>query len=185
MEETLLAYFPAILAVVLAVALRLLRSRKEVSGQIAALQKKVAALEQRTLELERAQKRPPIPDTAIFPEDRELTLRLQVFAQGQRELDRAFDRLNALKAELPFDNTVAEKYIAELNSIVTSLERASGWDLSRWLGISSQEGQVGIQSRDRNMFRLRILSLLAFCTYQSYHPQLRAISPTRASWLIH
>jgi hypothetical protein len=187
MEETLLAYFPAILAVVLAVALRLLRSRKEVSNQIAALQKKVAALEQRTLELERAQKQqqPPVPDTAIFPEDRELTLRLQVFAQGQRELDRAFDRLNALKAELPFDNTVEEEYVAELNSIVISLEKASGRDLSRWLGMSSQEKQAGVWSHDRDMFRLRILSLLAFCTYQSYHPQLPAISPSRTSQLIH
>lgn len=188
MKETLLAYFPAILAVVLAVVLRLLRSRKIASDQIAALQKKLAALEQRTLELERAQKQTPVPNTPILPDDPELTVRLQLFAHGQREIDTAFKRLNAMKAELPFDYTVEEKYITELDSIVASLERVSGCDLSRWLGGSSQEEQVGVRSRNRAMFRLRVLSLLAFCAYQNYYPQLPkgfAPSPTRASRLIH
>lgn len=185
--ENVMAYLPVILVVSLAVILRLRRSRKEASAQIVALQKKVAALEQRTRELERAQIQTPSPVTQILPDEPELTVRLPLFAQGQREMDKAFERLTAMKAKLPFDETVDQKYVEELDSIIISLERASGWDLGRWLGISSQEKQAGIRPCNRDVFRLKILSLLAFCTYQNYHPQLPTIiSPTRRpSRLIH
>ena len=194
MEETLLAYLPAILAVGIAVMLRLRKSRRKALDEIAALQKRLAALEQRTLELERSQKqyREQVlarlkvgRDRPIVPDDPELTMRLQLFAQGQREIDKAFIRLSAMKAELPFDNTVEEKYVVELDSIVDCLQRASGCDLSRWLGISSHEKQAGFRARNRDIFRLRILSLLAFCSYQSYHPQLPTLFPPGASRLIH
>lgn len=190
--EDLAPYFPAILGVGLAVMLRLRRSRREASEQIATLQKKLTALEQRIVELERPQKQneeSPVVKTRLdiptFPENPELTARLQLFAQHEREMDKACKRLNAMKAELAFEDVVEEKYIAELNSIVVSLEEASGRDLSRWLGMSSQEKQAGVWSHDRDLFRLKILSLLAFCTYQSYHPHLPPISPTRASRLVH
>ena len=178
--EIVLTYLPAILVVGLAVMLRLRRSRKEASDQIVALQKKVAALEQRTVELEQARKQTPVPEP-------QLTVRLQLFAQSQREMDKACDRLKAMKAELPFDETVDQKYLEELDRIIISLESASGRDLGRWLGISSQEKQTGVLPRNRDLFRLEVMSLLAFCTYQSYHPQLPTIiSPTpRASRLIH
>ena len=147
--QDLMAYLPAILALGLAVILRLRTVRREAS------------------------------------ENPELTARLQLFAQHEREMDKACKRLNAMKAELTFEYTVEEKYVAELNSIVMSLEKATGRDLSRWLGMSSQEKQAGVWSHDRDFFRLRILSLLAFCTYQSYHPHLPPISPTRVSRLVH
>jgi len=183
--EIVLTYLPAILVVGLAVILRLRRTRKETSNQLVALQKKVAALEQRTAELEQAQKQ--TPDNPIFPDEPELTVRLQLFAQGQREMAKAFDRLKAMKAELPMDETVHQKYVEELDSIIISLERASGRDLTRWLGISPQEKQTRVLPRNRDLFRLEVMSLLAFCTYQSYHPQLPTIiSPTpRAFRLIH
>ena len=182
--EIVLTYLPVILVVGLAVMLRLRRSRKEASDQIVALQKKVAALEQRTVELEQERKQTPVP---IFPDEPELTVRLQLFAQGQREMAEAFERLKAMKAELPFDATVDQKYLKELDNIIITLERASGRDLTRWLGISTQEKQTGVQPRNRDLFRVKVLSLLAFCTYQSCHPQLPTIiSPTlRASRLIH
>lgn len=186
------AYLVAILALGLAVILRLHTSRKEASEQITTLQRKLIAPEQRIVELERAQKRteesPQLktrPDISIFPENFELTVRLQLFAQHERETAKAYKRLNAMKAELTFEDTVEEKYVAELSSIVMSLEKASGRDLSRWLGMSSQEKQAGVWAHDRDSFRLTILSLLAFCTYQNYHPQLPIIFSTQTSRLIH
>src|SRR5215475_15344305 len=55
MEETLLASAPAILAVAVAVFLRMRRSIKEASDETTALQKRVIILQQRIRELEWAQ----------------------------------------------------------------------------------------------------------------------------------
>lgn len=173
--EGVLLYLTGIFVAGLAVLLRLRKSRKEALDQIVVLQKKVKALEQRALELERAQKQAPPPTTAVFPEDSQMAARLQLFAQEQREIDRAFHLLNAMKAALPFDGPVEQKYVEELDSIARSLERGSGQDLSTWLGISAQERRAGNWPRNRDLFRLKILSLLAFCTYLNFHPRLPTI----------
>jgi hypothetical protein len=221
MEDTLLAYAPAILALGLALLLRLRRSRREASGQIAALQSKVAVLEQRTRELQGAQGQikesanavvfcqgdsaqtkigqnppsvvslahhPPAMDAASF--------------EIQREIDEVLRGLCAMNARLPPGTSVGEQYFAEFDSLVDRLERATGCDLSRWLGISPQEGQcrpaspdekpkvshAGLQSCDSGLFRLRILSLQAFCNYHTYQSQVRqgfVSLPPEATGLIH
>src|SRR5215475_10677279 len=55
MEEALLAFAPAILAMAVAVYLRMRRSIKEASDETTALQKRVTTLERRIRELEREQ----------------------------------------------------------------------------------------------------------------------------------
>lgn len=223
MEETLLLYAPLLLAVGVAVFLRLRRSFREASEESAALQRRVSALEQRTHELERAQAqireaartvwvrggipaRPAIrPATvpAMSPanplERAAHSLRLN---ESQKEIAETLSQLYALNAQLPQGTTVEEKYIAEFDSIVERLERAIGCDLSRWLGIPPQEGQsgaaardekkricnAGLQSRDSNLFRLRVVSLQAFCDYQIYHSQKRSRfvpPPPGAARLLH
>ena len=201
MEETLLEFGPAILAVAVAVFLRMRTSRREACEEIAALQKKVATLEQRTRQLEQEQGRNgdgasdvPFPQRVLeYPQMKpdtgpqtspvdhpELTEHSWLFIRNQEELYEAFYRLNAMKAQLPFDSVVDEKYIAEFNSIVDRLERATGSDLSRWLGPE--------RFRDRIFFRLQILSLRAFCSYQMLHPQLPSgfvQAPPGAARLIH
>lgn len=173
--EAVLIYLAAILVAGLVIVLRLRKSRNEALEQIVGLQKKVAALEERAVELERAEKQAPAPEIEIFADASQMTARLQLFAQGQREIDLASNRLKVMKAELPFDEPVEQKYVEELDSIVNSLERASGQDVSGWLGISLQERRAGNWPRNRDLFRLKILSLLAFCTYQNYHPRLPTI----------
>ena len=206
MEETLLLCALVILAVGVAVFLRLGRSIREASDEIAALQAKVAALEQRTHALERAQVQtsedvsdPRLREEIAAPSAIEHTAAPRVppvrypepatqallFGESQREVNDVLDRLYAMSAHLPLRTMVDDKYVAELDSIVDRLERVSGCDLSRWLGIPPQEAQpaaatpdsksrlsnAGLQSRDSSLFRLRILSLQAFCNYQTCHPQ--------------
>ncbi len=206
MEETLLLCALVILAVGVAVFLRLRRSFREASEETAALQRRVCALEQRTHALERAQGqtwedvgdarfREEIPArptrklaaaTPVSPANHaEPPAHSLPLPESQKEIDEALDLLYAINAQLPLKATVEEKYIAEFDSIVGRLERATGCDLSRWLGIPPQEGQpgaatpgrksrisnAGLQSRDSSLFRLRILSLQAFCNYQTCHPQ--------------
>jgi hypothetical protein len=200
MEETLLAFAPAILAVALAMALRLLRSRREALGEIAALQKKFAALKRRNSELEvelalarqRAttvsfrEKHPVRSGRPISPVDRrELAANFWRFTQSEKEVDEALHRLHVIQALLPPYGMVEEKYIAEVDAIVERLGQATGMNMGRWLGISQPEVQpsapspglqtgvsrLGVQPRDRDAFRFTILSLLAFCNYQIYHLQ--------------
>lgn len=200
MEETLLAYAWAVLAVVLAVVLRVLRSRKEASEEIAALKKKVAALKLRNRQLEQElsqarerafvaslrgqrsarseQPLSPFLSHALAPHS-------WPFTPSEKEIHEAFHRLQAIKALLPLDHTVEEKYIDEVDAIVERLEQATGMDLSRWLGISPQGAQAEVTSParkaevfslgghaySRDLFRFKILSLLAFCNFQMFHSQ--------------
>jgi hypothetical protein len=206
MRETLLLYVPVILAVGVAVFLRLRRSFREASDEIAALQRRVSALEQRTheLELTKSQARESMGDAPFceeipahpakqLPTDPQMSpashpdvaAHSLPFTESQKEIDEVLNLLYAMNAQLPLESTVEEKYITEFDSIVGRLQRASGCDLSRWLGIPPQEGQsgatslgqenrisnAGLQSRNSSLFRLRILSLQAFCNYQTSHPQ--------------
>ena len=221
MEETLISFIPAILAVAVAVFLRLRRSIREASDEAVALQKRVAALEQRTVQLERAQwqaeartcnvrfreepSAPPKPRATppISPARHpDLAARSLLFTESQKEVAEVLNQLYVMCAQVSREPTVEEKYIAEFDSIVDRLERATGCDLCRWLGIPPQERQpaavspgqmarvskVGLQSRDSTLFRLRIQSLQAFCTYQASHSQLPegfVPPPPEAAGLIH
>jgi hypothetical protein len=200
MEEILLASAPVILAMALAVAMRLLRSRREASSEIEALQKKLAALRQRNSELEvdlalarqRAtcvsprEKHPVCSSPPISPVDpRESAANSWRFTRSENEVDDALHRLHVIQALLPPYGMVEEKYIAEVEAIVERLGRATGMNMSRWLGISQPEvppgapppglqtrlSRLGVQPRDRDVFRFTILSLLAFCNYQINHWQ--------------
>lgn len=221
MEETLISLIPAILAVGVAVFLRLRRSIREASDEAEALQKRVVALEQRTVQLERAQWQaesracnvrlreessvPPKPGATppISPAHRpDLSAHSLLFTESQKEVAEVLNQLYVMCAQVSRKPKVEEKYIAEFDGIVNRLERATGCDLSRWLGIPPQEGQpaavspgqmvrvskVGIQSRDSILFRLRIQSLQAFCTYQASHSQFPegfVPPPPEAARLIH
>jgi len=223
MDETLLALAPALLAVAVAVFLRLRRIIKEATDEAAGLQKRVVALEQRTLELERAQRQaeerarnvrfreaalarpmmrpataPPIsPAHHAEPAAHSLPL-----TENQKEVAEVLNQLYVMNAELSLDPTVEEKYITEFNGIVDRLERATGCDLSRWLGIPPQDRQPSaasdnqktdvskarIRFRNRDLFRLQIISLQAFCDYQTHHPQRPkgfVPAPPEAARLIH
>ena len=225
MEETLLAFALAIPALAVAVFLRMRRSIKEASDEATVLQKRVTTLEQRIRELEWAQTQakesarndrlvagaqrlnlireaapvrpmmrpataPPIPPVT-FP-----------FTESQKEVAEVLNQLLVMKAQLSLDPIVKEEYITELNGIVDRLERATGCDLSRWLGTASQDRQTGaasdnqktyvskarIQFRDRDLFRLQIISLEAFCDNQTHYPQLPkgfVPTPREAARLIH
>jgi hypothetical protein len=120
---------------------------------------------------------PPIPPVH-HSEPEELT-------ESQKEVAEVLNQLHVMKAQLSLDPFVEEKYITELNGIVDRLERATGCDLSRWLGIPPQDRQTGAASdsqktdvskarifRNRDLFRIQIVSLQAFCDYQIDHPQL-------------
>lgn len=205
MEDTLLAYAPATLALGLALLLRLRRSRREASGQIASLQSKVSVLEQRTRELQAAHGQ--IKESAsavVFCQGDSAQTKMEqdpasvvslahhpetdaASSEIQKEIDEVLRGLCAMNAQLPPGTSVGEQYFAEFDSLVDRLERVTGRDLGRWLGISPQEGQrgpaspdqkpkvshAGLQSCDSGLFRLRILSLQAFCNYQTHQSQVR------------
>ena len=205
MEETLLAFAPAILAVAVAVFLRVRRSTKEASDETTALQKRVTALEQRIRELERAHAlparpmmrpatAPPItPTHQAEPEAQSLPL-----TESQKEVAELLNQLYVMKAQLSLDPIVEEKYITELNGVVDRLERVTGCDLNRWLGIPSQDRQPGaasdhqktdvskgrIRFRNRDLFRLQIVSLQAFCEYQTQQSNF-VPAPPEAARVIH
>lgn len=200
MEVTLLASALAVLAVVLAVVVRVLRSRKEASDEIAALQKELAALKLRNRqpeqELSQARERAFVAslrgqrsarsEPPVFPlHSHELAPNSWPFTPSEKEVDEAFHRLLAIKTLLPLDDTVEEQYIAEVDAIAERLAHATGMDLSRWLGVSPQVPQsevtsrsretevlsLGVQVHKRVLFRFKILSLLAFCSFQMLHSQ--------------
>lgn len=193
MEEFLLAYAPAILAIAVAVILRLRRSHKEASKKIVALREELALLQHRNRELEQdlnqaleqAHDRLPSPTLhpALGKDSRQY--RAQTYFADHAQIEKAFRRLEAIKTQLPLDSTVEEKYIAELDSIGESLEQATGTNLSRWLGIPPSAEQQpstlpgreprGSEKRalrcERDLFRFKILSLQAFCNYQIHESQ--------------
>jgi hypothetical protein len=221
MEDVLLPFVPVVLAVGIAVFLRMRKRIREASEEAAALRKKVAVLEQRTLQLEGAQWKAGASARNIsFPKEaparpairRDRGIRTRAWwgrsqryscspqlTESQKEVAEVLNQLYVMKAQLPQDTMVEEKYIAEFDSIVDRLERATGCDLSRWLGIPPPERQSGaaspgqkarfsnggLKSRDRTLFRLRIVSLQAFCDYQASHLQGFVAPPPGASRLIH
>jgi hypothetical protein len=183
MQETLLGYVPGILAIALAVVLRLRRSRREASEEIAARRKKIAtkiaALEypdRRRAQLARFRSGVITNWEQELAQARERATTASL--RGQKEVDEAFHRLEAIKARMPFDGTVEEKYIVEVETIVERLQQATGMDLNRWLGIPPSEAQRGAAPRvsgirccDRDFLRFKILSLLAFCNYHFHRSQ--------------
>lgn len=182
MEEALIAYAAAILAVALAVILRLRRNHKEASKDCAALLKELVVLQHRNCELEedleQALERSASPPLHEYPRHHTPS-----YFADNAQIEKAFHRLQALKALLPPGSTVEEKGIAELDGIVESLEQATGTNLSRWLGIPPSKEQPHSSSisreprgsekslwqPDRGLFRFKILSLQAFCSYQIHH----------------
>lgn len=188
MQEILLAYAAAILTIAIVVILRLRRSHKEALKKIAALQKELAVLQDHNREpeydLKQAQRQ--APDRLAGPSLREYPryLRARSRFAGHPQIEETLDRLEAIKTALSHDSTVDEKYIAELDTIIESLEQATGMDLSRWLGIPPSEAQSStflgrgpqgseksVRQYDRDLFRFKILSLQAFCNYQVHHSQ--------------
>lgn len=189
MGEALLAYAPAILAVAIVVILRLYRIHKEASKKIAALQKELTVLQDgnRDLEHDLKQAQRQAPNRLASPSLREYPryLRARSRLAGHPQIEEALDRLEAIKTALSLDSTVEEKYMAELDKIIESLDQATGMDLSRWLGIPPSEAQQsstfsgrgpqgsekGVRQYHRDLFRFKILSLQAFCNYQIHHSQ--------------
>lgn len=196
MDEALLIFVPAILAVGVAVFLRMRTNRREASEEIIALGKKVAALEQRTrdFELERRLSElrvicsVPAESSAKIESDRPQPVPLaatpkelafaRMLARSQ-ELARAERRLYALKSILPEDIYLGEKYVAEFDSILDLVERESGSTLDRFRISAPCE---------RSIVRLNILALLGFCDHYLYHSQLPkgfVPAPPEAAYRIH
>jgi hypothetical protein len=180
MDEALLIFGPAILAVGVAVFLRMRRNRREASEEIIALGKKVAALEQRTrdFELERrlselrvrcsvpAESSPNMESDRPQPVPLAATPKEPAFAQmlaREKELARIERCLYALKSILPEDIYLGQKYVAEFDSILSLVERESGSTLDRF--------RISAPCK-RSIFRLSILALLGFCDYHLYHSPL-------------
>jgi len=122
--------------------------------------------------------------------------------ESQKQVAEVLNQLNVMKAQLSLDPIVEEKCVTELNGIVDRLEHTTGCDLGRWLGIPPQGRQPGaasdnqktdvskarIRFRNRDLFRLQIISLQAFCDYQTHHPQPPkglVPAPPEAARLIH
>src|SRR5262249_43403777 len=136
MEETLLALAPAILVVAVAVFLRMRRSIKAASDETTSLQKKVTTLEKRIRELEREQSQAKerayvrLPQAAAMrPMMRPATappIHSLPLTEVQKEVAEVLNQLHVMKAQLPLDSIVEEKYITELNAIVDRLESATG-----------------------------------------------------------
>lgn len=211
---------PAILVAGVVVFLRLRRKLRETSDEATALQKRVAALEQRTFQLEGAQwqaeararnvrfreERParvnsqvtPSASTAHRPEPAANRLRI---TESLKEFAEVRNLLEILYTEVSRTRTVEESHIAEFDTVVDRLQRATGCDLSVWLGIPPKErpdaavspgqlARVSIgrhQSRNYILFHTSILSLRAFCSYQIAHSQSDGFvpPPPKAAGLIH
>lgn len=180
MDEALLTFGFAILAVGVAAFLRMRRNRREASEDIIALGKKVAALEQRTrdFELERrlselrmgcsvpAESSPKMESDRPQPAPLAATPNEPAFARmlgRENGLARVERRLYALKSILPEDIYLGEKYVAEFDSILNLVEQESGSTLDRF--------RISAPCK-RSIFRLNILGLLGFCDYHLYHTQL-------------
>lgn len=196
MDEALLIFGPAILAVGVAVFLRMRRNSREASEEIIALQKKVTALVQRTrdLELERrlnelrlgcsvpSKSSPKMESDQPQPVPLAATPKEPAFPRmlaREKELARAEGRLSALKSILPEDTYVGETYVAEFDSILNLIERESGSTLDRF--------RISAPCK-RSIFRLNILALLGFCDYHLYRPQLPrgfVPAPPEAAHRIH
>src|SRR5215467_1986878 len=202
MNEMLISFLLAILIAGVAVFLRLHGRLRKGSDEAAALNKKIAVLEQHGVQLREAQRqaetrardlrfffeRPPCVNSRIAPpfspvNRPEQTANLLV-TERQKEFAEVRNRLDVIYAEAR--HSPQEKHIAEFDSILDRLQRATGCDMSRWLGIPRQKEQttavsreqltkvsIGqLQARDSDLFSTGLLSLRAFCSYQIAHSQL-------------
>jgi hypothetical protein len=193
MEEALFAFGPAILAVAVAVFLRMRRSRREAREEIASRQRGLAAMERpgRHLIQERERSgeaargvsfRQNAPQHPKMEPDRWQPTYPAVFSGlllSKKELAWATEWLYALKSVLPEDLNLGEEYVAELDGILDLLERETGSNLGRY----RMSGPC-----DRRLLRINILALLGFCAYQLHHHQLptRFVpAPPGAARLIH
>ena len=215
MDGTLISLLPAILIAGVVVFLHLRRKQREAFDEAAALKKRVAVLEQRSVQLKEAQsraeaevrdfpffkERPPRVNSRVAPLlSAAYRLEQRAITERQKEFTEVRNRLDAMYAEAR--HSPQESHIAEFDSIVGRLERATGCNLSMWLGIpplkeqplavsSGELTEVSIgqlQARDSDLFRTGILSLRAFCSYQIVHsqlPQSFVPPPPRAAGLIH
>jgi len=215
MDERLILFLPAILIAGVVVFLRFRRKLREASDQAAALKKMVAIHEQRSVQLKEAQrhaeavardlrfstKRPPHVNSRVAPplspaNRSELRVYLLPLTERQKEFAEVRNRLDVLYAEAR--HLPQESHIAEFDSIVDHLERATGCNLSIWLGIPPQREHASeqlikvsigqLQARDGDLFSTGILSLRAFCSYQIAHSQLPkgfVLPPPKTAGLIH
>jgi len=170
MEEALLALGLAILAVGVAVFLRVSASRAAGSDEIGAALKSVAAFQRMNRELERKNRmggecfqQVPEPVTNLgrlhpvsLPVLQRETVSPALLA-NRREPDRATEWLYALKSVLPQEACLGQQYVDEFDSILDLLERESGANLSRFRLTAPCY---------RSYLRLNILALLGFCSYQ-------------------
>jgi hypothetical protein len=193
MEEALFAFSSVILAVAVAVLLRMRRSRREAREEIASQQRELAAIEQLGWHLieerERSGEaasgvsfRQNAPQHSKMEPDRWQPTYPAVFSGllvSKKELAWATEWLYALKSDLPEDVNLDEKYVAELDSILDLLERQTGSNLGRY----RMSGPC-----DRRLLKINILALLGFCAYQFHHLQLPTgfvPAPPEAARLIH
>jgi type II secretory pathway component PulJ len=220
MDEKLISFLSAILIAGIVVLLRLRRKLREVDDEAAALKKRIVVLEQHNVQLKQAQRRteaevrnlrflqerPPRVNSRVAPpsfspiDRREQRANLLLIKKRQKEFAKVRNRLDVLYAE--GRHFPQKRHIVEFDSIVERLERATGCNLSTWLGIPPQKEQpvagspgqftkvsIGqLQARNSHLFRTGIMSLRAFCSYQIAHSQLRqgfAPPPPKAAGLIH
>jgi len=216
MEGKLILFLPVILIAGAVVFLHLRRKLREASDEAAALKKIVAIHEQRSVQLKEAQRqaeaearhlrfleeRPPSINSRVAPplspvNRPELKVYLLLLTEKQKEFAEVRNRLDVLYAEAR--HLAQESHIAEFDSIVDHLERATGCNMSIWLGIPPQKEQAAgqltakvsigqLQARDSDLFGTGILSLRAFCSYQIAHFQLPkgfVLPPPKAAGLIH
>lgn len=159
MYETLISFLLAILAAGVVVFLRLRRKLREASDEVAALKKMAAVHEQRSVQLKEAHRqaeakardlrffteRPPRVNSRVAPPlspacRPERTVYLLLLTEKQKKFAEVRNRLDALYAEAR--HLPQESHIAEFDSIVDCLERATGSNLSIWLGIPPQKEQA-------------------------------------------
>ena len=215
MDVTLISFLLAISIAGVVVFLHLRRKLREASDEAAALKKMVAIHEQRSVQLKEAQRqaevearnlryfkeRPPSVNSRVAPPlspayRPELKVYLLLLTEKQKEFAEIRNQLDVLYAEAR--HLPQESHIAEFDSIVDHLERATGCDLSRWLGLPPQKEQAAgqltkvsigqLQARDSDLFSTGILSLRAFCSFQIEHtllPKGFVLPPPKAEGLIH
>ena len=215
MDVTLISFLLAISIAGVVVFLHLRRKLREASDEAAALKKMVAIHEQRSVQLKEAQRqaeavardlrfleeRPTRVNSRVAPplspaNRPELRAYLLPLTDRQKEFTEVRNRLDILYAEAR--HFPQESHIAEFDNIVDRLERATGCNMSIWLGIPPQKEQatgqstkvsIGqLQARDNDLFSTGILSLRAFCSYQIAHSQLPkgfVLPPSKAAGLIH
>jgi hypothetical protein len=166
MNETLISFLLAIFIAGVVVFRRLHGKVRKGSGESAALKKKIAVLEQHSVQLREAQRqaetrardlrffyeRPPSVNSRVAPpfspvNRPEKTANLLVFTERQKEFAEVRNRLDVIYVEAR--HSPQEKHIAEFDSIVDRLERVTGCNMSIWLGIPPQKEQTAAVSREQ------------------------------------